>query len=151
MTTLPQKAGGEEAFSQSQLRATLDTVVVETLRTVLPGLVILQLVTSALHVGAACPAAAALSWTSAILCVANFAAWVALFRNRIPIAWAQPAGSIVAAVTLLNLLLHLYLVSEPRQAPVLTLLLVAMGCLVIAVRWPALVLLGMYVLSTRKG
>jgi diguanylate cyclase (GGDEF)-like protein/PAS domain S-box-containing protein len=143
VTTLPQKAGVEEAVSQSQLRATLDGVVVETLRTVLPGLVILQLVTSALHVGqAACPAAAALSWTSALLCVANFSVWVALYRNRIPIEWAQPVGSVVAVVTLINLLLHLYLVSEPRQSPILTLLLIAIGCIVIAVRWPVLVLLG---------
>jgi hypothetical protein len=143
VTTNPHIGGHADAVvSQSQLRATLDAVVVETMRTVLPALVILQLVLSALHVGqGSCPAAAAVGWTSALLCVASFALWAALFRDRVPIEGAQTVGSVVAMVTLLNLLLHLYLVSEPRQPPMLTLLLIAIGCVVIAVRWPVLVLL----------
>ena len=143
MTTNPHTGGhADAAVSQSQLRATLDAVVVETMRTVLPALVILQLVLSAVHVGhASCPAAGAVGWTSAMLCVASFALWAALFRDRVPIEWAQAVGSIVGMVTLLNLMLHLYLVSEPRQPPMLTLLLIAIGCVVIAVRWPVLVLL----------
>jgi diguanylate cyclase (GGDEF)-like protein/PAS domain S-box-containing protein len=144
VTTIPHEGGAEDAaVSESQLRATLDAVVVETLRTVLPGLVILQLILSALHVGhAGCPASAAVSGMSALLCVANFGLWVALYRKRVPSKWAQTVGSVVGVLTLISLLLHLYLVSEPRQPPTLTLVLIAIGCVVIAIRWPVLVLLG---------
>ncbi|HEX4946676.1 MAG TPA: ATP-binding protein [Blastocatellia bacterium] len=122
-------------------RQALDTVVSEALTPVSLGLAVLFSIFALSHALLLTPSAA---WVmlptasgSAVLLFSLFS-WSR--RRTIPSHWAHPLGSGVAGIILINSLLHLYLLAEPRQTTNLLLLILGVGCLFLSTRWLSLVL-----------
>jgi signal transduction histidine kinase len=123
------------------LRAALDAAVRDMLQPVSAGLGVLLLFLAASHalvlprtiaplmVGLATGSAAALLGLS-----------IALRRWPVPARWAHPIGAAVAGLCLLNGLVHMHLVAEPRQTTNLLLLVVGAGFLFLSWRWLAAVI-----------
>ncbi len=61
---------------------------------------------------------------------------------QVPPAWAQPIGVGIAALSIINVLIHLNLSVEPRQTSIITFLLIGISVFLLSVRWLALVLGG---------
>ena len=59
-----------------------------------------------------------------------------------PAAWAQPIGTSIAALAILNVFIHLYISAEPRQTSILTFLLIGISVFLLSARWLGLILGG---------
>ena len=60
----------------------------------------------------------------------------------VPPNWAQPMGVGVAALSIINVFIHLNLSMEPRQTSIITFLLIGMSVFLLSARWLGLVLTG---------
>jgi signal transduction histidine kinase len=61
---------------------------------------------------------------------------------QMPARWAQPVGVGVAAVSIINVFIHLSLSLEPRQTSIITFLLVGISVFLLSVRWLTAVMIG---------
>ena len=70
-------------------------------------------------------------------------AFYALVRAKpLPPEWAQPAGVIIAAISITNVFIHLSISMEPRQTSIITFLLVGISVFLLSLRWLGMVLTG---------
>ncbi len=60
----------------------------------------------------------------------------------VPPNWAQPIGVGVAALSIINVFIHLNLSVEPRQTSIITFLLIGMSVFLLSVRWLGIILAG---------
>jgi GAF domain-containing protein len=60
----------------------------------------------------------------------------------VPPNWAQPIGVGVAALSIINVFIHLNLSVEPRQTSIITFLLIGMSVFLLSVRWMGIILVG---------
>jgi signal transduction histidine kinase len=61
---------------------------------------------------------------------------------QIPAAWAQPLGVAIAAISIINVLIHLNFSGEPRQTSIITFLLIGISVFLLSIRWLLLVQVG---------
>ncbi len=59
----------------------------------------------------------------------------ALGRRRPSLRWAHPLATLIAAIILINSLLHLALIPEPKQSTNIALLIIAIGSFFLSPRW----------------
>lgn len=59
---------------------------------------------------------------------------------HVPAAWAQPIGTAVAALSIINVFIHLNLSYEPRQTSIITFLLIGISVFLLSLRWVGLIL-----------
>jgi signal transduction histidine kinase len=133
-------------IDESELRAALDQVVLDSLRPVAVGVGALYAFFTIAHVLLLPPnIAVILSPIAAMTVVAMVGLYVTLGRRLVPSRWAHPLGAVVAAFVLLNTLLRLYIdlrispESGPLQTSNVMLLIVGAGVLLLSARWLALV------------
>jgi signal transduction histidine kinase len=125
----------------SDLYAALDAIVRDNLKPVSIGLGALLVILAAgyalLLPRAAVPVMVALAAGSAAV---MFGIRFALARWPVPISWAQPIGAATAGIILLNSLVYLYLVPDPKLTTTLMLPIIGAGLFFLSALWLTLVI-----------
>jgi signal transduction histidine kinase len=119
----------------------LDATVRDSLRPVAVGLGVLFAVLAVSH-ALVLPRAVAPVMVSLAAGTAAVLLGLSVLLNRwtVPLRRVNPLGAAIAGLALLNSLVHLYLVSEPKQTTNLLLLVVGAGFVFLSVRWLAAVM-----------
>ena len=128
-----------ELDKDAYLYAALDAIAHHELRIVSIGLGVLFVILAIVYV-LTLPSAAAPPMVTLAICagVAMFGLGIALGRFLVPVSWSQPIGVSAAGLVLLNSLLYLYIVSEPRLTMILWLLIVGAGLFFLSASWLSL-------------
>jgi PAS domain S-box-containing protein len=128
-------------IKESDLRASLNRIVSVQLRPVSKGLAVLFVIFAIAHILVLSKAVAiTMSIVASSTAVFLFCLSIIIGRRMISSSLAHPVGALIAALILINSLLHLYLVYEPRQTTNLMLLNIGVGCFFLSTGWLALVL-----------
>ena len=123
-----------------ELRLTLDGHVRDSLRPVSAGLTVLFAVFALAHAFLLPKAVTPITvLTASATSLALFALTLRLGRRPLPARWAHPIAAGIAALVLLNSLLHLRLLRDPQQSTNVSLLIIGAGCFLLSARWLALV------------
>jgi PAS domain S-box-containing protein len=124
------------AVEELAVHTALDSIVSDSLRLVTFGLGILFLVLAVSH-PFVLPAAKAipLSSVAAVSATVFFLGFLRLGREATPTHLAHPIAVSICGLILVNSLLHLFLVPEPRQTTNLILFLIGAGLFLLSVRW----------------
>ena len=126
---------------QDNLRDALDARVRNSLHLVSTGLAVLFALLAISHAlmlpKAVAPIMASLAGCTA---AALFGLGILLSRWTVPLRRVNPLGAGIAGLVVLNSLVHLYLVSEPKQTTNLLLLIVGAGFVFLSARWLAVVM-----------
>lgn len=134
-------SGLAHPVKSSELRAALDATVRDVLRPILVGLGSLLLLLAISHAlvlpRTIAPVMVSLAAVSGAALLGSSAA---LGRWPVPSRWAHPVAGAVAALCLLNSLVHIYLVAAPQQTTNLLLLIIGAGFLFHSSRWLAAVI-----------
>lgn len=128
-------------IQDSDLRATFDATVRESLRPLsisLAALFAVEAVSHALTLPAAM--APAMVILVSICAVGMLGLRFALDRWSVSVSWAQPIAVGVAGLVLLTSLLHLYVAVEPKLTINLLLLVIGAGLILLSAQWLALVI-----------
>jgi PAS domain S-box-containing protein len=128
-------------IGEENLRNALNNVVGENLKSITQGLCLLYAVFAVSHQlvlqgEMAVIMTAVASITALLLLSLRLLLGLRPPSNR----WAHPIGALIAALVLLNSLLHLHLKSEPRQTTNLVLLIIGVGSFFLSIRWLALII-----------
>ncbi len=131
-----------------RFRETLGTTVRDSLSPVAIGLAVVYGVVAAIHavngsMHVAAPLCMLASATSATLLLI----WYILRMRPISADSAHPLAALMAGMVLLNILLHLYVIREPRGTTLVSLLMVSVGCLFLSWKWLTLTLIIVNVLT----
>jgi len=123
-------------ITPAELRLAFNTFVRDSLSPVSAGLGFLYMVFTIAH-ALLLPDAIALpmSLVAAGTAITFFMIRLFLGRSPLPARWAHPLGAMMAALVLVNSLLHLYLTSEPIQTTNLVLLVIGVGFLFLSLSW----------------
>ncbi len=128
-------------FDKDSLYAALDAMVRNSLRPISIGLGAAFIVLAGSYAltlpQAAAPVMVILAACSAAL---MFGLCIALGRWPIPISVAQPIGAAAAGIILLNILLYLYLVPDPKLTTGLLILIVGAGLFFLSALWLTVVI-----------
>ncbi|MGH7599275.1 MAG: histidine kinase dimerization/phosphoacceptor domain -containing protein, partial [bacterium] len=128
--------------SAADLRAALNLMVRDSLLPITAGLSALYAIFAISHlVILPTPVALPMSLMATGTAGGLFFLRLAIGRKPVPERWAHPLGAIIAAVVLVNSLLHLFLTAEPQQTTNLVLLIVGVGVFFLSTGWLGLIIL----------
>ncbi len=135
-STLQQETDFNEAALAEDVTPALNQIVANNIPPTARGLAILYLVFGVSHILLLPEAikfimAAVALGTAVILFIVSQSTQ----NKAVPIPYAHPAAVGIALLVLINSLLHLYFVPEPRQTTNISLLIVGIGVFFLSVRW----------------
>jgi len=127
-------------LSASALRAALDTIAYNSLRSAAFGLSLLYGAFAVGHL-LVLPKNVVMPLMVTALVTATVFLGIALLLGRwsLPVSWTHPIGTSMASLVLGTNLLHLVLLGDPQQTTNFILLMIGIGLLFLSVRWLAFV------------